>query len=387
MSRTQTKGDQIADKTITGADLVDNPVIGGSGSLTVPVGTNAQRDAAADGKIRYNSDLDTIEMCIAGVWLPYTPSATTAALQVQRTTNLVLTTTAVNVTCDTVNLTSDSATLARDGTNTDRLVAKKSGIYMFTVTASITDGTVGILNTLRLKLNNASLLAGGVAAGASPRANTSYQVSQTVVVSLNANDFVNVEALRGAGSGTITALTIVAVKVDSVKGDPGQIGGSDSYKFYAAAFENPNSADWAVNGLAPALADATRTALTIRSFDDTAEEGVGFMLTLPPTAVNMQLGFKMRAATAPPGSRGVVYKLYARSIPTGAAVGSWTSQLLTAMAVTDANFKYFTQNFTLAALGYVAGNMYQFQITRAGTDAGDTLTGDAYLLELEVAFG
>lgn len=47
--------------------IADNPVLGGSGSLTVPIGTTAQRSGGA-GAIRYNTDTGAFEVYAGGAW-------------------------------------------------------------------------------------------------------------------------------------------------------------------------------------------------------------------------------------------------------------------------------------------------------------------------------
>ena len=48
--------------------LASNPVIPGTASLTLPVGTTAQRDVGANGELRFNTDLVAYEGFAAGAW-------------------------------------------------------------------------------------------------------------------------------------------------------------------------------------------------------------------------------------------------------------------------------------------------------------------------------
>src|SRR5574337_765679 len=54
-------------------DLKANPTTGGTSGIKVPVGTSLQRPTAANGLIRYNSDLGRIEFgnTSGTVWVPY----------------------------------------------------------------------------------------------------------------------------------------------------------------------------------------------------------------------------------------------------------------------------------------------------------------------------
>lgn len=166
--------------------------------------------------------------------------------------------------------------------------------------------------------------------------------------------------------------------------------------FYADQLDNPVNANWIVNALAPAGADSLNNALTIRAFDDTIEEGIGFILFIPSAAVNVILTLKSRAQTAPAGVRTVGNKLYYRRIPDDAAVSTtWVgandgSLILNDISIpTNTNFQYDTQTIGLVA-GFapdvLAGSTYQFELTRVNPVAGTELVGDWNLLELGVEF-
>jgi hypothetical protein len=160
------------------------------------------------------------------------------------------------------------------------------------------------------------------------------------------------------------------------------------FTFQADQFDSPVNANWAVNALAPAAADTVNAAIVVRRFDDTTEEGVGGLLTVPPGAVNATFYFKWRAQTAPGAAAGVVLTYYTRSIPDNAAVGAWSAAVnFTTLSVpTNTNFQYDSQTISLATLGWTAGTLRQFEITRRGAQAGDTLTGDFCLAEMIVEF-
>jgi len=158
------------------------------------------------------------------------------------------------------------------------------------------------------------------------------------------------------------------------------------YRFFADQLDSPNNADWAVNALAPLSADSNNNGLNVRLFDDTAEEGVGFILGIPDGATNIIFGIKSRAETGPGGAVTVIPTIYAREMPDNAAVESWTAGTnLTALdfPITTEFFQYDSQSFTLASLSLVAGRIAQFELTR---DGAGTLTGDWALLEIEVSF-
>lgn len=194
--------------------------------------------------------------------------------------------------------------------------------------------------------------------------------------------------------GPFTIVNFVGDGVSATDAGGGQIDVSITnsviftFTLQAEQFDNPNNADWVVNALAPAVADTLNQALVVRRFDDTVEEGVGFLLPIPTIATSITLRYVSRAQTSPGSPETVQPVLYRRTIPNNAAVTAWSAGLLldTIAIPTNTNFQYDNQTITLVTLGLTAGTTVQFELTRQGTAGGDTLTGDWNLLQLEVEF-
>jgi hypothetical protein len=58
----------IADSNVTGSKLENNIALPGTGSMTLPKGTSAQRPSSAEGLIRFNTDKKTIEAVLSTQW-------------------------------------------------------------------------------------------------------------------------------------------------------------------------------------------------------------------------------------------------------------------------------------------------------------------------------
>jgi hypothetical protein len=156
--------------------------------------------------------------------------------------------------------------------------------------------------------------------------------------------------------------------------------------FYADQLDSPNNSNWAVNANAPASSDSANPALLVRRFDDTAVEGVGFSLFVPAGTTNLIFYFKSRAQTAPATAKQVILRLYNRQIPNNAAITAWSSPLqITAIDIpANAFFQYDAIPVSMIVLQATAGRTIQFELTRFGSNAADTLVGDWNLLELAV---
>lgn len=169
------------------------------------------------------------------------------------------------------------------------------------------------------------------------------------------------------------------------------------FQFPALIFENPNNADWTVNALAPAIADSNNNGLTVRAFDDTIEEGVGFTIRLPdnanngpgPDTTDIIFTCYARAETAPAGDRDVRFKFYNRIVRDNLVVTPWDSGLTFANVTFPANefFQKFTFTISFFSGDFEAGELTQFEMTRVAPQGGNAnLPGDMILAQLEVSF-
>lgn len=155
----------------------------------------------------------------------------------------------------------------------------------------------------------------------------------------------------------------------------------------ATNFDNPNTSDWAVNALAPAISDPSNDGASVRAFDDTSEEGVGFTLEIPPNVTNVIFDLKFRAQTSPGSAKGISIRAYFRAFADAASTGSWSSaKAFSDLSVSDDKWYYDTQEFALSTWGLTAGTAYQFEFTRNGASGTDTLSGDWLLFLMTVRF-
>jgi len=162
-----------------------------------------------------------------------------------------------------------------------------------------------------------------------------------------------------------------------------------TFHFFADQFDSPNTADWAVNNSTRAFADSNNSALTVREFDDTSEEGVGMIIEIPTGATNIVISLRSRPETGAASNLGVVPKLYVREMPDNGVVESWsagTDMTAITMGTSNEYFQYDTQTIALTTLSLVAGRIAQIELTRNTGSGSDTLVDDWNLLELKVSF-
>lgn len=167
--------------------------------------------------------------------------------------------------------------------------------------------------------------------------------------------------------------------------------GGTSYKeylFQADQMESPNSSDWPDSDMATLAPSPSGDAVLIRKFDDTEEEGVGFTVHVPSGATNIIFDFLSQAVTAPGTAKVVKLDLYERGFPDNGAVDSWSSGYsLTDISIpANSNFQQDSQTIALSTLGLTANRMFQFELERDVSDAGDTLVGDWGLHSIRVRF-
>lgn len=171
----------------------------------------------------------------------------------------------------------------------------------------------------------------------------------------------------------------------------GQDGVLLRHDYFADQMDVPVNADWAVNALAPSIVDPTNNALVVAAFDQTVEEGRGFIERVPNFATYLRLEIVGRAPAAPPAARTVGVKLYYRNSPNNAAVTAWANLVLSDLAIpVNGFFQYFSQSIQIGAgVGQVninPGFDSQFELTRIAPSAGTNLAADFLIRRVSFAW-
>ena len=157
-----------------------------------------------------------------------------------------------------------------------------------------------------------------------------------------------------------------------------------SYLFNACSFQTTATADWQTNDFASLTLDSNNSAIQVRRFDDTTNEGVGFLIHIPDGATNISFKFVSRAETAPGSTQTVSTFIGDREIPDNGAIPAWNTTHLVDLSIPNNElWQYDSESFLLTTLGINAGSYYQFQLVR---DGAGTLVGDWTLLSLKVEF-
>lgn len=167
---------------------------------------------------------------------------------------------------------------------------------------------------------------------------------------------------------------------------------TQTFTWQSPEMENPNNSDWAVNSLAPAQADPINAGITIRAFDDTTEEGIGYSYTVPDWATRGKFLYISRPASAVDGD--VVSQFYFRNLNaatengSGAFWSNWTPPVTASSPLemtADQGWRFDEATPDLRLLG-LAGEeiVLQVELTRDTDNSADTLVGDWYLYQLQI---
>ena len=158
-------------------------------------------------------------------------------------------------------------------------------------------------------------------------------------------------------------------------------------QFYADQLITTNSSGWNIGNPAPTAADSNDNDISVRLFDDTTEETVGFIVKIPTGFTNIVFTISSRAETAPGSAKVVQLQIYEREIQDNAAPTAWSG----ANALTDISipanefFQTDVDTKTLSSLGLTADKIHKFEFAR-NTGAGDTLVGDWALMLIQIGF-
>jgi hypothetical protein len=253
--------------------------------------------------------------------------------------------------------------IAAGGSTPSSIIVQNNGVAL--------SGTYTTVNLV------GSLVATGAAGVATVTDNLSTLTLQVNGVTLTGGPFTTINftgsTITGSGSGGVATISDSLPTIRTLT-------------YFATSLDSPNNSDWTVNALAPTVTDPTNAAIDVRQFSSTSEQGVGLFVPIPSTATNIVFTYKGRAQTAPGTASTLTMKLYTRALQqaTPAAIPAWSAATtLTAQTVpTNAFYQNYSYTASLASLSLVAGNLYQFEFTRA---IGG-VTGNWLMVQLDISF-
>lgn len=195
---TVANGNGSGDPTI---GIAANPVIPGNAAITVPLGSNAQRPAGADGQFRYNSDIVAFEGYSNGSWQTFSIGAGVNTFSAGSTGFLPSTPSTGSIVLSGILNVPSGGT----GTNSLNGYVKGTGTAALTASPTIPYTDVSGLGTIVTQNANNVNLTGGTVAGVginnsvigatNPAAGTFTSVAMTsgtiVNAPVNGDDIVN----------------------------------------------------------------------------------------------------------------------------------------------------------------------------------------------------
>jgi hypothetical protein len=228
--------------------LASNAIFPGTGAVTVPNGTTAQKPVGAAGQIRYNTDTQVFEGYAGGVWNPFSLAGGVSSFSGGGTGLTPSAATGGVVTLGgTVNVSSGGT-----GVNTLTGYVKGSGTSPMTASATIPNTDITGLGTMSTQNASAVAITGGTASGVTITAST---INSTTI---------------GAGTAAAGTFTNVAMTTGTITTAP--TTGSD--------IVNKEYADAIASGINfhQACRLATTTALPANTYNN-GSSGVGATLT------------------------------------------------------------------------------------------------------------
>ena len=134
--------------------LADNPVLGGTGAMTLPKGTNAQQPAGVEGQLRFNTSTSTFDGYSAGAWRQFSVAGGVTSFSAGST--------GFSPSSGTSGAVVLSGTLnaASGGTGANTLTGYVYGNGTGIMTASTTIPNAGLVNSA-ITINGSSVSLGG----------------------------------------------------------------------------------------------------------------------------------------------------------------------------------------------------------------------------------
>jgi hypothetical protein len=200
----------------------------------------AEQGSEADGIIRYDDGNNRWELSNNGG--PFAAISTgsgssgadLSALQVKRTTDLILTTSFVDVTFNVTDFENQPSVVQHNNTNTDNIDIFSDGVYqiMYRTQIQASAGSALVRAFSRVRLNDSTVVSGS-SSEIDVWYDSAHILTGSVVVSLTSGDFVTLQLSREASALTATAISetvFYVVKLNGVEGPQGPAGSSGDFE-------------------------------------------------------------------------------------------------------------------------------------------------------------
>lgn len=372
--------------------------IGNTGGLAVPAGSTAQRPGTpVNGTMRYNSTTSAVEFYQNGAWVNYLPVVITNPVATQivayNGTQWVNTSVVGANATGTIGVSPTGGGTGWSLVSGTRYTANfvhNLGTTNLAITVYDTN-TSAVVTPQSISTPNANTITVTVTGNTRTLKVVAVANGQSIVAggSTPSSVITSYEGVTVTAAATRLNFTGQAVGVTNAGGGTTDINIGSRFTFFANSLDTPVNADFAINSIAATVTDPTYNSLNVRSFSNTVEQGVAFLVSIPSGATTMTVKVRGRAQTAPGTASVVQPRIYARLLPNNSAVGTWSAakELSNIAIPTNTNFQYYTYSASLSSLTLTPNNLYQFEFTRrvAGV-TGTNLASNFLLAELTVEF-
>ncbi len=221
------------DKTYVGLSNVENLKV----NLVATSGPTGGTDTSAGysvGSRWIDVSADKEYVCLdstagSAVWLETTLTVGDMNMvKARRTTTYTCTASYTDITFDTTDIENDTTVIEHDNSNTERVLAKETGLYQINAICNF-DSLTSSEPYVRLYKNGTTLI-GNEYTNATSSTNSFPMITISTIVSLSTNDYITVQVMDiGDDKATLrTDASLEMIRLSGVKGDPGPPGSGET---------------------------------------------------------------------------------------------------------------------------------------------------------------
>lgn len=190
---------------------------------TSPQGIAPTCDATAEGGIYYDANDNHFYGCDGTSWYEIMSgnNVDLAAVQARRSTNYAFTTSFLDIDFDITDVENNTAVIEHDDINTDRIRINEAGYYQVYYGMSIGSSSSGTYSA-RVRKNDTTILLGGERSLYA--SNDIDELTNSFIIYLNQSDWLSLQLSKDAGGPEAVNILFYAIKLNGIKGDPGQGG-------------------------------------------------------------------------------------------------------------------------------------------------------------------
>ena len=316
-------------------------------------------------------------------------SGDTPSLQVENTTDLVLSNSFQAVTWDQVDFQNDSSIIARDAVNQERINFLQAGVYRIQFSLDVIIGQNDDAEIRALK-NGTTPVPGSLTPFSVGQGGGVVAVTRSLIISVAKDDYITVEAREIVGAGTVQANSVFTAQKSEEGAQGPPLPAQDQAKIdltTEGSCKIMYPIDAGIRSPSTQVDPGTNNNMPALKFLVGQDGQSRWSVAAPKNRTTGDVTMRLYGSIVSTANADTVWEFGYNFLNVGDNLGSYTTQSVTRDMQPIAVDELFTIELVMPAADFDANSDILFlRVARMGTNPSDTYTGDVWIHGFELEY-